>query len=113
MQTVNAILWNSKRIPDYGWGRTYYDEDLATVRLTPRKLVKEGNGYDEGGTYLQYLRVPRNVNKAELSQALCETMGGSNCTHAYDCCGCTSSFIMTKMVGARTMQVRTKISFNY
>ena len=96
--------------------QAYYDSeerDVATVRLTPRKKVKEGNGYDVGGTYLQYLRTPRNVNKAELAQALKETMGGSNCTHSYDCCGCASSFITTKLIAPRTMQVRTKISFNY
>jgi hypothetical protein len=94
-------------------GEKWVEEDVATVRLTPSLKVASGNGYDEGGTYLQYLRVPRGVNKMELADALRHTMGGSSCTHAYDCCGCASRFIMTKMINTRTMQVRTKIYYNY
>jgi hypothetical protein len=96
--------------------QAYYDSeerDVATVRLTKATKVASGDSYDEGGTYLQYLRVPRGVDKAELALALRQTMGGSSCTHAYDCCGCASRFIMTKMINTRTMQVRTKIYYNY
>ena len=113
MEKITATLWRGASLIDYDGRRLYIDEDVATVRLTPSKKVADGNGYDEGGTYLQYMRVPRGVNKAELAQALRDTMGGSSCTHAHDCCGCASRFIMTKLIAPRTMQVRTKIFYNY
>ena len=104
MEQVTATLYD---------GYATDERDVAKVSLTPRVKVADGNGYDEGGTYLQYLRVPRGVNKEELALALRHTMGGSSCTHAYDCCGCASSFIMTKLIAPRTMQVRAKIYYNY
>ena len=86
---------------------------VATVRLTPRKQTREGNGYDDKGTYVQYLRVPRNVAKKDLAQALRDTMGYSGCTHEYDCCGCSSYYVSVKSTGSRTMQVVTNVSRNY
>lgn len=103
----------SSRIKDYDGRWLAIDNDVAKVRLTPSKKVQDGNGYDEGGTYLQYMRVPRGVNKNLLRAAVQHTMGGSNCTHDYDCCGCASRAVTTKMISARTMQVRTKIYYNY
>ena len=113
MNKLTATLWHGDSLIDHDGRRLYIDKDVAKVSLTPRKKVADGNGYDDGGTYLQYTRVPRGVNKAELAQALRDTMGGSNCTHAYDCCGCVSRFIMTKLIAPRVMQVRTKITYNY
>ena len=88
-------------------------EFVATVSLTPMKMVKEGDGYDDGGTYLQYLRVPRTVNRLALAQALRDTMGASSCNHSYDCCGCAVRRVTVKMLSKRKMQVRTKVSYNY
>ena len=113
METVHATLPSGGSYTDYYGSRAYNEETVAVVRLTRAKKVAEGNYYDEGGTYLQYLRVPRGVDSAVLSQALRHTMGGSSCTHAYDCCGCASRSIQTKMIAPRKMQVRTKIFFNY
>lgn len=113
MEQLTATIYNGDSLIDYDGRRIYIEKDVAKVRLTAAKKVEDGNGYDEGGVYLQYMRVPRGVNKAELAQALRETMGGSDCRHAYDCCGCASRFIMTKLIGTRTMQVRTKIFYNY
>lgn len=96
-----------------GWSYMDNDEFLATVKLTPRKMVEEGAGYDEGDTYLQYVRVPRNVKAAELAQALRDTMGGSNCRHEYDCCGCATRYVSTKLVAPRKLQVRTSVTYNY
>lgn len=113
METVHATLPNGGSFTDYDGRRAYFDEEVATVRLTRAKKVAEGNYYDEGGTYLQYLRVPRGVDTQVLAEALRHTMGGSSCTHAYDCCGCASRFIQTEMIAPRKMKIRTKIFFNY
>jgi hypothetical protein len=112
METVRAYIPGNS-YTDYDGRRAYFEDDIATVRLTKAVQVKEGNGYDEGGKYVQYLRVPRGVNKNLLRTALSHTMGGSSCHHAYDCCGCASYHISTKMINSRQMQVQTSVYFNY
>lgn len=86
---------------------------VAKVRLTPPKRTIESNGYDDGGAWVQYLRVPRNVNKKDLALALRHTMGYSGCTHDYDCCGCASYYVSVQLTSPRKMMVRTSVSFNY
>lgn len=113
MQTFTAYKWNGGSFIGYSGQREYVDSKVATVRLTPTKKVKDSTGYDDGGAYVQYLRVPRGVNAQDLQQALRDTMGGSNCHHSYDCCGCSSRFVTTKMIAPRKMQVRTAVTFNY
>ena len=112
METVNAYI-PTNSYTDYDGSYAEMEETVATVRLTKAKLVAESTAYDEGGTYVQYLRVPRNVNVNLLREALRHTMGGSSCTHAYDCCGCATRFITTKLIAPRKLQVRTRIYYNY
>ena len=112
METVNAYI-PTDSYTDYDGSYAVMEDAIATVRLTAPKKVQDSNGYDEGGAYVQYLRVPRGVDKSLLSEALRHTMGGSSCRHAYDCCGCSTRFIITKMTAPRRMQVKTRIYYNY
>lgn len=82
------------------------------VRLTPPVVVLEGKRYDEGDTYVQYVRIPAGATAKELGRALRDTMGGTSCRHEYDCCGCALRRVSTKRVG-RQLQVRTSVSYNY
>lgn len=112
MEQVHAYARTSHRYIDE-FKHLDSERFVATVRLTPRKMTAEGDGYDSGGTYVQYLRVPLGVNTKDLERALHDTMGYTGCTHDYDCCGCASSYISTKLVAPRKMMVRTSVSFNY
>lgn len=112
METVHAYARTSHKYRD-GWSHLDSDKFVATVRLTPPKVTRAGQGYDEGDTYVQYLRVPRATNAKLLQQALRDTMGGSNCKHEHDCCGCASRYVSTKLVAPRKMRVTTRVSYNY
>jgi hypothetical protein len=112
MHTVYAYANTTNR---YAAGWRHLDEDkfVATVRLTQPHMIKRGMGYDEGDTYTQYVRVPRNVSTVELRRALRDTLGGSNCKHEHDCCGCATHRVSTKVVAPRRLLVRTQVSYNY
>lgn len=112
MEQVNAYARTSNRYIDK-YKHLDGERFVATVRLTPRKLVEESTGYDSGGTYVQYLRVPLGVNTKDLQRALRDTMGYTGCTHSYDCCGCASSYVSTELVAPRRMRVTTSVSYNY
>ena len=112
METVNAYARTSHHYIDE-FKHLDGEKFVAKVRLTPPKRTAEGNGYDDGGSWVQYLRVPRNVDKKELATALRHTMGYSGCTHEYDCCGCASYYVSAKSTGSRTMKVTTNVSRNY
>ena len=112
METVHAYARTSHRYIDE-YKHLDGEKFVATVRLTAPKMVDEGNGYDDRGRYVQYLRVPRNVAKKDLAQALRDTLGYSGCTHDYDCCGCVSRYVSVTQTAARTMRVTTNVSRNY
>ena len=112
METVHAYARTSHRYIDK-YKHLDGEKFVATVRLTAPKMTSEGNGYDDMGRYVQYLRTPRNVDKKELAQALRDTLGYHGCTHEYDCCGCASHYVSVKLAGPRTMRVVTSVSRNY
>lgn len=112
MLTVDAYRFlTSKWAP--GWKQLEDSQFVAQVKLTPAKMVREGNDYDDGGTYVQYLRVPAHLPAWVLKEALRDTLSGSNCRHEYDCCGCTSRFVRVKQTSPRRLAVFTNVSYNY
>ena len=112
MQTVHAYKRLSHKWAA-GWQHLDNDTFVATVKLTPSKTVREADGYDDGGTYVQHTRAPSGVNIKDLMQALRDTIGGSNCRHEHDCCGCASRSVRVKHLGSRRLLVRTDVSYNY
>jgi len=85
---------------------------VATVKLTPPVCVKQPDSFEDGGVYFQYTRIPSGVSVTKLARALHDTIGSSNCNHAYDCCGCPIRRVNIKRMG-RQLQIRTCISYNY
>jgi len=112
MYKVHAYQRTSHSYVD-GWRHLDNDEFVATVKLTPAKQIADGKSFDEGGTWVQYARAPAGVSIPKLIQALRDTMGGSNCRHEHDCCGCASSSVRIQHLGSRRLMVRTQVSFNY
>lgn len=112
MQKVHAYQRLTHGYVD-GWRHLDSDEFVATIKLTPAKLVIEGKDHDDGGVYVQYRRAPAGVSISTLKQALRDTMSGSNCRHEHDCCGCASRSVRIQHLGSRRLLVRTRVSFNY
>jgi hypothetical protein len=112
MQTVHAYRRTSHRYID-AYKHLDGEEFVATVKLTPPRMIRAAEDFDDGGSYVQFMRVPRNVNLQALRQALRDTMGYHGCTHEYDCCGCASRSVRTRLVAPRKLRVTTSISYNY
>ena len=96
-----------------GWRHLDKDVYLGSVNMTPAVVTEEPGGYDEGGAYVQYARAPSKVDIKQLIQALRDTLGGSNCRHEHDCCGCAIRYVSIKHLGSRRLQIRTRVSYNY
>lgn len=112
MRTL-AVTLPGNTFRDYDYSLITVDKDVATVRLTAPKKVKNGNGYDEGGTYIQYLRTPRGIDKNKLAWAIEYTVGVSNCRCMHDCCGCRHDIVTASIIGNRRMKVTTCVRYNY
>lgn len=84
---------------------------LATVSVTPPRLVRDVTDYDDGGTYLLHVRAPAGA--PNLTGALRDTLSHHGCSHEYDCCGCRSVSARVRKVSARDYVVTQNVSFNY
>lgn len=112
MHTVHAYRRNSHKYND-SYRHLDSETFVATVKLTPPRVTVEGNGYDEGESYVQYGRIPANVNKGALLKALKDTLSKHGCSHEYDCCGCASYRVNVRLIAPRRLMVFTKVSYNY
>jgi hypothetical protein len=96
---------------------TYAHEDnwagVGTARLTPPREVVEGNGLDDGGTYIRWATLPAGQDVEASAQALEDTLSKHGCHHEYDCCGCRS--VSTRVIHrhGRRLVLRIRVSFNY
>lgn len=84
---------------------------VAVVRVTPGRVIAQGNDYDEGDTTISHVRAPRGSKN--LSQALRDTLNSGGCHHEYDCCGCSSTFATVRKVSARDYVLKVSVRFNY
>lgn len=112
MQTL-TVTQHASSYTDYNGRKAYWENEVATVKLTPRKLLAAGESFDVGPTYVQFLRVPRGVNARVLAAGLKDTMGGGNCHHSYDCCGCARRAVSVTLIAPRRMMVHTRVTYNY
>jgi hypothetical protein len=111
MQTVNLFTRKTFKYAD-GYSHLDDSEYLATVKLTPPKLVQGGDHLWASKNILQHLRLPVGADPKLYAKALEDTMGGSRCRHEYDCCGCATRRIFTRMLSKRDMLVETFIAYN-
>lgn len=96
---------------------TYAHEDnwegVGTARLTPPRAVAEGNGIDDGGTYIRWAILPAGQDAEASARALQDTLSKHGCHHEYDCCGCRSLDTRVIHRHGRRLVLRTQVSFNY
>lgn len=86
---------------------------LGAARLTPPREVKEGNGYDDGGTYLRWATLPRGMDRDAACRALEDSLSSHGCAHEWDCCGCASYSTRVLHRNGRRVVLKTRVSFNY
>lgn len=96
-----------------GWASGDQWDWMGHLKMTPSKLVREGNGHDDGGTYIRYARLPAGYDWKHIAQSVRDTMSNSGCRHEYDCCGCATRYTNVKLIRPRLMQIRTNVSYNY
>jgi hypothetical protein len=99
-----------------GWSSLDKERCLGQITVTPRRQVHAGDRWGDGGTFIQHVRVPRNLRGARASviaTALANTMGGTSCRHEHDCCGCTIRMVTVKKVGPRDFVARSQIRLNH
>lgn len=96
-----------------GWSHLDKDMFVGQVKVTPPRLTRLPNGYDDGGAYVQYGRAPTNANMQDLIQGLKDSMAGTSCQHEHDCCGCASYRVSIKHTGSRRLLIRTNVTYNY
>lgn len=115
METLHLYRRTSHKYRD-GWQHLDSSEYVATARLTPAKMVEEPRDFDEGGTYIMHATIPTTSRKHRESiiRALHDTLGGSECRHEYDCCGCASRYVKATPSGKRHRYVvKMSVTYNY
>lgn len=88
-------------------------EFIGRVKLTPARMVRAPEGFDDGGTYVRYCRLPRDMDKAQVKQALTDTFSHWGCSHEHDCCGCSLTRASVKPINGRTLKLTIDVSYNY
>lgn len=114
METVHLDLRLTHRYRD-AWKHLDKSEYVGPLKVTPRKMLPSGYRYEdpsEGPRYVQYARLKPGMNFKVIRRAIVDTMGGSNCTHEFDCCGCASRWVNVTR-NRRVIRIETEVSFNY
>lgn len=112
MELVNLYERKTHYYSD-GWSGEDDWTFRGSLKLTPPKQVREGNNYDDLGTFVRYTRIPSGTDWRQVAQTVRDTMCGSRCRHEYDCCGCTSHAVSAKLVAPRKLLIRTTVTRNY
>jgi len=77
------------------------------VQLKPAKSIL-GRVVDQKYILINDKKIP-----GDLSQAICDTMGGSPCQHEHDCCGCPTTYVYIERTGEWRYTVQLNITLNY
>lgn len=112
METVTLYNRVTDRYRD-GWYHLDDWEPVAQVKMTAPRLVREGNDYDDGGTYVRYFRRPAGIDQRKIYAAVRDTLSGSHCRHEYDCCGCVFTSVRSSAVNHRTVRVEITVNRNF
>lgn len=112
MDLVNLFERKTFKYRD-GWSHEDNWNYLGAIKLTPPKITRRGEEYDEGDTYVRYARLPAGVDAKRYARAVEDTMRGSNCRHEYDCCGCPYFRVDAKLIATRKLLIHTAVTYNY
>ena len=113
--TIDLQMRKTHRFEN-GWGHLDQWDLLGRAKVLAAKLIKEGNGHDEVGTYRRLVVVGPKIPKRRALIALPEAFADlftSRCTHEHDCCGCGFGQVTVRHRPRRAYSVITRHSRNY
>lgn len=110
MQHLYRFVTNKYRD---GWRELDQSRYVGTVKVLEGRTIRQPADFDDGGTYRMRVVAPSHLRNADLRQPIRDTMGGSNCRHEHDCCGCASRHVSVKRIGRRDYVVTIGTSYNY
>jgi hypothetical protein len=96
-----------------GWAHLDDWTHLGTAKMLQPRMTQEPDGYDSGGAYLAKVIAPRELKNQNIAQAIAQTLGGSQCQHEHDCCGCPTTYTSVKRTSPREYSVFFNVSYNY
>lgn len=112
MEKINIELRMTNRYVGT-WSHLDRWATVGTALLTPPKVVREPESFDDGGTYLRWATIPRGQDIEASISALEDTLSRHGCAHEWDCCGCASYGTRVLHRHGRRLVLRTNVSFNY
>ena len=97
-----------------GWSDLDDDRHVGTARLTPWRLARPPQDYDDGGVYTSTATVRTQDRRAAraIERALADTLGGSRCRHEHDCCGCATTRAYARKISPREYSVYLSTYYN-
>jgi len=96
-----------------GWRHLDRSMYVGTVKVLQGRVVREAEDFDDGGEVLHRVVAPRDLRDVDLSRAIIDTMGGNNCQHEHDCCGCELRHVTVTRIKPRQYAVVISYSYNY
>lgn len=99
-----------------GWAHLDKHRELGSAKLLPARLIREGNGCDEGPRYRYKAVLKAGMDLKQGAIALNEYFRAthtSSCSHDHDCCGCRFAYVDVKHRRGREFSVTLQIMRNY
>lgn len=87
-------------------------EYIGQARMTPPRTTRRGADFDDGGTFVQHVKVSRGVKREDAINAL-QNLYMSHCQHDYDCCGCAHYSTAVMRVAPRRYVMTVRVGYNY
>jgi hypothetical protein len=95
-----------------GWAQGDNWDYVCTAKQLSGRVLHEPDSYDDGGTHTYRVIAPRSHKHKDLSKAIADSAGGSNCQHEHDCCGCATTLATVRRVSNREYVVRAHVYYN-
>lgn len=93
-----------------GWQELDEHKFVGTVKvLRYQRLADDGI---DGKSHKTLVFAPAALRDTDLSYAIADTLGGSNCRHEHDCCGCATTYADVRRISRREYSVRLHTYYN-
>ena len=93
-----------------GWADMDEHQMVTPANLTGWRQTLNPDVYTATAT------VPAGASRRDardIVRALIDTLGGSHCTHEYDCCGCAYRHVNARRVSRNRYGVTMRVTFNH
>ena len=93
-----------------GWSGEDQHQYIGRAKvLRYQRLADDGI---DGKSHKTLIIAPAALRGTDLSNAIADTMGGSNCRHEHDCCGCPTTYVDVRRISRREYSVQLHTYYN-